>query len=407
MQHRIEHNLAKLYLIKIAKWFMLVMPVMVLFYTDNGLSLYEIFILQGVYSVTVVLLEIPSGYYADVLGRKKTLIIGTIVGCLGYIVYSFSYGFWGFLLAELVLGFGESFVSGADSALLYDSLKAQNRKHEYMKLEGRIISIGNFAEAFAGILGGLLAGLSFRAPFIAQAFIAFIGIPAAFSLVEPKRKTSLTMSWHEVLRIVKFALIDYSLLRRNIIFSSIIGCATLTMAWMVQPYFQLVNIPTGWYGVLWTLLNLTVGVFSLFASRIENRLGERTSVICIALLIAAGYGLLSAFTAQWGIVIIFFFYMVRGFATPVLKGYINKITDSSIRATVLSVRNFVIRILFAIVGPFLGWMADVYTLSQALWFASILFFVLGSISMWMFIWALKLPVQTFNNESQQNTSNPS
>ena len=55
------------------------MPIIVLFYEDHGLGLQDVFILKSVYSVAAVALEIPSGYLADVWGRKKSLILGCIV----------------------------------------------------------------------------------------------------------------------------------------------------------------------------------------------------------------------------------------------------------------------------------------------------------------------------------------
>jgi MFS family permease len=153
-------NIFRLYLIKIAKWFMLYMPIVVPFYESNGLSMKDIMVLQAVYSIAIVALEIPSGYMADVIGRKKTLIIGAVFGTIGFTTYSFSHGIAGFLLAEIILGIGQSCVSGADSALLYDSLLERDEEKKYTRFEGRITSLGNIAEAVAGIAGGLLAGLS-------------------------------------------------------------------------------------------------------------------------------------------------------------------------------------------------------------------------------------------------------
>jgi hypothetical protein len=59
-------NIYRLYVIKCAKWFMLVMPIIVLFYQENGLSTQEIFLLKAIYSVAIIIIEIPSGYFADV-----------------------------------------------------------------------------------------------------------------------------------------------------------------------------------------------------------------------------------------------------------------------------------------------------------------------------------------------------
>ena len=59
------------------------------------------------------------------------------------------------------------------------------------------------------------------------------------------------------------------------------------------------------------------------------------------------------------------FYFCRAIATPVLKDYVNRMTTSDIRATVLSVRSLIIRGLFVLVGPFFGYMTDGYGISCA------------------------------------------
>ena len=118
-------NIYYLYLIKLSKWLMLIMPIGALFFAENGLDPFAIYLLQGVYSLSLALFEIPSGYLADVIGRRASLIIGSLLGTLGFVVLSFSHSLPGFLLAEIILGLGGSFISGSDSALLYDSLAAE------------------------------------------------------------------------------------------------------------------------------------------------------------------------------------------------------------------------------------------------------------------------------------------
>jgi len=391
MGHSVESNILKLYIIKVAKWFMLFMPIVVLFYKDNGLEMKDIFILQAIYSVSIVVLEIPSGYLADVLGRKITLVFGTILGFLGFITYSFSFGFVGFLIAEIILGLGQSLISGADSAMLYDSLLETGKKDKYIKFEGRMVSVGNFAEAIAGILGGLLATISLRYPYYAQTIVAFSGIPAALFLMEPIRNRKLIkMKFSDILKIVKYALHDHKELKWNIIFSSVIGASTLTMAWFVQPYFEMVLLPIGLFGVFWTILNLSVGFSAMLAHKIELKLKQVKFMFGIAIILPAGYLIVSRINALWGITILLVFYIVRGIATPVLKDYINRLCDSDIRATVLSVRNFVIRVFFAIIGPFVGWLTDAYTLKTALLLSGIIFFVLAIITLLMQLKWLKI-----------------
>ena len=365
---------------------MLIMPIVVLFYQENGLGMQEVFILQAIYSIAIVALEIPSGYFADALGRKTTLIIGSVLGFMGYLVYSLSFGFWGFLVAEVVLGFGQSLISGADSALLYDTLLQNKKEKDYMKHEGRMISVGNFAEALAGIAGGLLAAVSLRYPYYFQSLIAFAAVPAAFTLYEPKiHGVAVKMSFAKIIGVVKFALIDNKRLRWNILYSSIVGASTLTMAWFVQSWFINVDLPVTMFGVLWTLLNLSVGITALFAYKLEHLIGVKPTVLGFSLVLAIGFFGAAYTQSIWGLVFLFIFYLARGVATPVLKDYINRITSSDVRATILSIRNFVIRIIFALWGPFYGWYTDAFSLQGAIAIAGLVFVVLSGISYFFFI----------------------
>ncbi len=378
-------NTIQLYFIKIAKWFNLIMPIVVLFYQENGMSMSQIFILKSVYSVAMVATELPSGYLADVWGCRKTILWGAILGAIGMLIYSFSADFYSFIFAEIVLGIGFSFISGADSAILYDSLKADNREEEYIKYEGRITSVGNFAEALAGVAGGLLATISFRTPYYFQFMVASIAIPAALMLKEPQHvleRSRLKMS--EIISIIKITYQQVEM-RSAIMISSFTGAATLTYAWFVQPYFQEAGVPVSVFGILWTLLNLSAGVFSMFAYRIERILGNKKTLLLIVIFISLGFILTSLEISLAGIAILFGFYMIRGIATPVLKDQINQYTDSKVRATILSVRNLEIRIIFAAIGPILGYLTDTFSLSTALIVSGIIYFIAALLSIIPFL----------------------
>ena len=354
-------------MVKIAKWFMLYMPIIVLFYQENGLSLKDVLTLQAIYSVAIIVLEIPSGYLGDVWGKKNTIILGAILGTLGFTIYSFSYGFWGFLIAELVLGVGQSFISGSDSAILYDSLKRRGDENLYVKYEGRVLSTGNFAETIAAVAGGFLAEISLRTPFYAQIFVAFLAIPAAFMLIEPYTvEKNRTKALSNILSIVKNSLFKSRELSVNIFFSAIIGCSTLTMAWFIQAYLKDVQSFSEYQiGIAWAVLNLTVGIATVFAYKIEKKLGKVISVLLILIVVSSSYLIIGSTNLKIVFVVIWVFYMIRGIATPVLKDYINRLCQPEVRATVLSVRNFIIRIFFAGFGPLVGWIADLYTIQTA------------------------------------------
>ena len=373
-----RRNLFALYLIKLSKWFSLVMPIIVLFYEEQGLGLHEVFVLKSVYSVAAVTLEIPSGYLADVWGRKRCLFWGSVLFFLGYLLYSFTGAFSAFLCAELLLGAGQTLVNGADSALLYDTAAHYKAEQHYLRYEGRLTMIGNFAEAIAGIFGGLLAAYSLRFPFYGQAIVAFIGIPAALAIREYNHSRAVRNPAGEMLRIIRYSLGENKVLRYNILFSGIIGAATLTMAWFVQPILMQLQTPTSYYGVIWTMLNLTVGIAALYSDRVEQALGMRRSNGLILVVIVGGYAALALLPLTYAcLAILFLFYIMRGFATPILKGYINQMTFSEMRATVLSIRNFIIRLLFAAIAPFIGWLNDYYSLQVALLISALIIGIPG------------------------------
>jgi len=380
-------NIWKLFAIKGALWFMIIMPIIVLFFQDNGLNLQEIMILQACYSLSVGLMEIPSGYAADILGRRKTLILGCILAFIGFSIFSVSYNFWWFLVAEIFLGLGNSFISGADTALMYDSLLEAKAEDRFLKYEGRSISIGNFSEAAAGILGGFLAAISFRYPSYAQVLIALLAIPFSISLVEPKlHKDRIKSSWKSILKVVRFSLVESKVLRTHIIYSSFIGVGTLMMAWLAQPFLKDIGINMKHYGMIWALLNITVGVFSFLAHKIEKKFTAFNSLFIVGTISVLGYILIANNMSYIGLIFLFVFYANRGYATPLLRNYINEHTESNVRATIMSVRSFIIRISFAIIAPFIGWVADKQSLSSA-------FMVMGSIifivSVYCLIWFAK------------------
>ena len=379
MTSRVKANIFRLYIIKISKWLMLTMPIVFLFYRENGLGTQDLFILKAVYSVSIVLMEVPSGYFGDMWGRKRSLILGSCLGFAGFALYSVSTGFWGFLVCEIILGVGQSFISGADAAILYDTLLWADSENQYLKIEGRLISVGNFAEAIAAPVGVLLAAISLRTTFYCQAVVAFTAIPASLYLFEPLKIDNRVREKgiHHIFSIVHYALIRNRSLKWNIIFSSVMGTATLAMAWFVQPYLAFLAIPLAIYGIIIPVLNITAGVTAMYAHYLEKRLGMAGTIFFIAISISCGYVVMGFFHTALGLVFLCLFYVFRGVATPVLKNYINEITPSEIRATVLSVRSLAIRLSFVLAGPMLGWQADVVGVPFALYMGGALFLAAG------------------------------
>lgn len=383
MHSGVQSNIWKLGVIKALRWFMLFMPTIVLFFQENGLSMKEVLLVQSIFSIAVIIFEIPSGFFSDVIGRKATVVLACIFSFLGFLIYAYAKGFATIALAEIVIALGSSFLSGTDSALLYDSLLEMGREGEYQKIEGRLIAIGNFSEAIASLIGGALALVSLRLPFVAMAILVFFTIPIALTIREPARKKyeAHDNPVKEVARIVRFGLHEHPVIKWLIIYAGFIAASTLTMVWFIQPYFVSAKLPLEYFGVAWAVLNASVGFFSLYAHRITSGFGLRRSLILLVALVFAAYLFTAIFQTLWAALFILLFYLVRGVSNPVLLDYVNRLTSSEMRATILSVKNLFGRIVFAIVGPFIGYLADVYTLPVALYASGVIFLICGGISL--------------------------
>ena len=366
----LKHNIIKLYLLKAVKWFMIVMPIIVLFFESKGFSLTQIMILQGTYSLFVALFEIPSGFFADIYGRKNSLVIGSIFLFLGYVIFSFFSGFNEFLFAEILMGIGGSLISGADSAILYDTLLEIKKEDEYTKIEGRTYAIGNFSEGIAGVLGGFLAMTSINMPVYIQTIVMFLSIPIAMTLVEPKSSYKLAKSFSSIITVVKDTFIYQRKLRWYIVYSSSMGIATLSIAWFVQPFLMEIDTPIIYYGIIWAFLNFTAGITSYYSYLYNNHnLLIYISLIMITSLILLGFNI-----SYYGLIFIILIYLLRGVITPKLRNLININSTSERRATVLSLRSFVIRISFAVIAPILGYISDSSDLSLVFY---VLAFIVG------------------------------
>src|ERR1051326_8635952 len=114
-------------------------PVITLFWKDQiGMSLTEIMWLQSIFGATAVVCEFPSGYVADRLGYRRSLVIGAGFWLAGWIPYALGATFAGIALAEFLRGVGLAFISGADSALLYVSVEGGESSAGYRAGEGRV-----------------------------------------------------------------------------------------------------------------------------------------------------------------------------------------------------------------------------------------------------------------------------
>jgi len=357
---------------------LIVLPIFSLYLQENGLSVQQIFYVQIFFAIALIVIEIPSGYFSDFFGRKQSLVLAAFFGFLGQAIYFLAQSFGGFLLGELFLALSAGFLSGTDSALLYDTLKDEGREQDYVAYEGRILSLRTASESVAALLSSVfLLYTDFHGLFFIEMIVMLALLPIAFSIKIPKHKQQRPQK--NILQIARFALHENKKLRYLNLYGAVLSASTLTFVWFAQPFWKSVHTPIIYFGVIWALANILVSISALFAHRLDRYFSFKVLFGFFALVPLLVYGALALFANRLHFVFIvalsMLFWVFRGFYYPIMRDYINKETESSIRATVLSVQSLFNSLAFSVLSPFLGWFADIWNFQTAFYASGIVFSV--------------------------------
>ena len=336
-------------------------PVIVLLWQSCGLSMADIMLLQSLFAIALALLEVPSGYFADRVGRRASLLFGAGCLCVGAGCYLFADSFTLFLAAELLLAAGFAFASGSDQALFHDSLIALGREGESTERWGKMQS-GMFAfSAVAGMLGGFLGAYDLRLPLVLTFGGTVVLIGVAKLMVEPKRSEEVTTgrgSLSDLTAIAVETMLKNPRTRWLMVYPAVILAVMQAGLWLYQPYFLLSGLPVALFGVVFALCN----VAAAFAARRVN--GERSvdierrvAVSGIA-LVALSYLLLGSFVMVLSSLFILLQQWVRGFVSVAFTDGLNREVGSERRATILSLQSMLQRLVYAALIVPIGIYAD-------------------------------------------------
>jgi MFS family permease len=360
MKNPLRGNIPRLYAFSFLEMTLFPMAIITLFWKDRiGLTLTQILLLQSIFSVAVVAMEYPTGYISDRIGYRKALNIASLLGVVGWGIYSAASTFAHVLAAEIILGIALSFISGSDSALLYETLKAEGKEQFYSRHEGRMNGFGQTGEAVGALFAGFLYAKMPLLPFYLQVGVWLLVLAVTRSLVEtPREKTVHAGHLKEALRSVRYTFVENGRLRYTILLGTVMGIASFYPVWLIQPYMQHAGVPLTWFGPIWAGANLTVALFSLASHRVHAALGDMRMVILFGLLIVAGYAGLGLAGGVWGFLFYYLLTAMRGLRGPMMLHHTQKMAPSANRAGILSLQSLTFRLLFACTGPGVGLLAD-------------------------------------------------
>lgn len=354
----------RIYLFTFLKDFSFFTAVLVPFFTDWGhLVQSQIQIIQSWFSLWVFILEVPTGAVADKIGRKHSITLGSLVVGCAVLVYGSVPRFEIFLLAEFMFAIGVALMSGADQALLYDTLKEEGREEESKKIIGRNHSIHLLSMLLVAPIGSLIAAkFGVNAPMLATAVPFFAAAIVGWTITEPKihSKGSESPKYMDIVKKGFGAIRTNHLLRTLAIDSVLVSAAAYFVIWLYQPILMSLKVPVAVFGFIhagFVIMQMSVTAnFVLFEKLVGS---EKRYLQLTALATTVGFVLVALWPDLWTV---FLFIVLAGGFGITRSTYITSIAqkhiDSGERATVLSSISMIRRFALVLLNPIIGLVAD-------------------------------------------------
>ena len=356
-------NIWKMYVFKFLLNLHFVAGVLIPFYVDWGqIGFTHVMILQSFFVFSIFLLEVPTGAFADYLGRKISLISAAATTTSAALVYSLYPHFSIFVLGEFLWALGYALLSGADEALVYDSLKLIQSESESKKIFGRSTSF-----ELAGLMIGAPLGSVIAATFGLRYTMMFMSLPmgcaffVALTFAEPERKIT-----HESRKYLKTLLKGVKYFKNHkqlkiLAFDKIsFGALVFLIIWIYQLLLKQFNVPIVYFGFVHTAMMGSEIIFMNNFERLEKIFGSKKRYLLWSALITGIGSILLGLNTYVPLTVVLLL-TIAGFGLSryvLFKNYMNKYIESDIRATVISTVSMVDRFVRAALYPFIGLLVE-------------------------------------------------
>lgn len=337
-------------------------PVLTILFLDLGLTLSQFIALNIVWAATIFLLEVPSGAFADTWGRKKLLTLSSVLMLAEMLLLLFAPKDGGFILLSicaanrLLSGTSEALASGADEALVYDTLEQAGDENLWDELLSFSMKLRSFGFVIAMALGGLLydpsilnkltglnldQSLTLRLPLILVTLqsIGCIVISLYMNEVDPKdpQEKSIKAALKTTLGAVRWVL-QTKVAFTIILGSLIIDAFSRNFATITSQYYRVIAYPEWSFG----FIGAFVGIVGIFIPGIARKQTQRFSLLTnyfiSGIILFLGLIGLAFAIDYWGIIPGIIVMAALAQISFFTSYYLNRITSSKQRATVLSVK---------------------------------------------------------------------
>ena len=349
-------------------------PVFAVIQLDYGLTMEQFALLNAVWAVTIVVLEVPSGALADRIGRKQMVVWASILMVLEIAVIAFvpfgnpSIVFIAWVINRILSGAAEAAASGADEALAYDSLPADKQESEWPGVLARLMKLSSLAFVSAMIIGAavydpifiskLCNGLgldiaitkmqAIRFPVYLTLLSSIFAVYVALAMTEPPQETKCSgpcSLWSGVFSAGKWILktpIVFAIILAALIHDSLVRLF-LTAG---SEYYRLIQIPEVAFGLIGAAFSGLGIITSGMAKNLVERYSIEKNFLIVSILVLIGLFGITLAIPIYGVLVIIFLSAAFSFLNFFTSHYLNAEVDSHHRATVLSFRGLALNLGF-------------------------------------------------------------
>lgn len=322
----------------------------------------------SIFSITMLasaLLEIPTGVFSDLIGRKKTLVLGAFSTLASVIFYALGSLYWVLAVGAILEGLARAFYSGNNQALLHDTLSESNNEEEYAEFYGKTGSAEQLGLAITAIAGGVIAYWSFEWVMWLSVVPAIIGFIVSFRVIEPKVVKSRGGNIYSHLsEAVKGFKANKKL--RMLSLSSIIGYGQGEAGFQFRSAFNQTLWPVWALGVAQALSNIGATLSFYFGGMLIKKFGTLKLLIGGKLYALISNTIALAYPTVFSPALLSSNSLFFGSGTTSSSTLMQKEYTKKQRSTMESLNSLGGSITFAIISFLLGLAADLLTPAKAL-----------------------------------------
>ncbi len=352
-----------------------------LFLRARGLSQFEINSVLAIYFAMLVLTDVPTGAFADAIGRRRSFLLGCALRMLAFFVYFFAHHYWVFVIAESIDGIGTTFGNGAIDAWGVDALDEAGFEGLKDRLFSRVSQLTSLGFMGGAVIGAYVADINIAWPWLLGSAGYLMAAVVGGFMMHNDRGSSFdlrgTMS-QLVGRISDALRLGFT--RREVLLLSIANAIQIgawAPYWLEWPRYFTDSYGVGIWIVGWLYCLLTIARM-LGAEAVVRLPADHNARIARLNWAVAGGGVLLIVAGTAGarptlvLGVLFLTNLCTGAVQPIVSSWFNEQIDSANRATLISFES-TLGTLGGSIGLLInGFIADRYGLGPAWQFAGLI-----------------------------------